>query len=177
MRLFAWESIGASKNLWDAPALLLQKFPAPDFIATTKLAFSPFKKGERAGLVVMGQDYAAVTIDSIENGLSLNFLTCKNAPAGNPETVHTTVPYNAKTVYLRIEVKQTRSLNKEKILQPKAICTFSYSADGKDFIVIGDNFVALEGKWIGAKIGIFCQRPKPLNDSGYADFDWFRIEK
>jgi beta-xylosidase len=177
LRLFAWEAIGAAKSLWDAPALLLQKFPAPNFKATTKLTFSPFKKGERAGLVVMGQDYAAVTIDSIDNGLSLNFVTCKNATAGNPETVISSIPFSGNEVYFRVELKQTRSLNKENILQPKANCTFSYSTDGKKFVIIGENFAAWEGKWIGAKVGVFCQRPKPLNESGYADFDWFRIEK
>ena len=177
MRLFAWEAIGAAKSLWDAPALLLQKFPAPNFKATTKLHFSPFKKGERAGLVVMGQDYAAITIDSVDNGLSLHFVTCKNATNGTAETIQTSVPVKSNTVYLRVEVKQTASLNKENILQPKANCTFSYSLDGVKYTEIAIPFAAWEGKWIGAKVGIFCQRPKPLNDSGYADFDWFRIEK
>ncbi len=177
LRLFAWQLTGEAKNLWDAPALLLQKFPAPDFKATTKLTFQPYKKGERAGLVVMGQDYAALTIDSVENGLSLNFVSVKNASSGKAETVNTSVPVKERTVYFRVEVKQTRALNKEKIQQPKANCTFSYSLDGKKFTVIGDNFAAWEGKWIGAKVGIFCQRPQWLNDSGYADFDWFRIEK
>lgn len=27
-----------------------------------------------------------------------------------------------------------------------------------------------------SKVGIFCQRPQPLNDSGFADFDWFHID-
>jgi len=49
--------------------------------------------------------------------------------------------------------------------------------DGKRFQALGDEFVAREGKWIGAKIGIFCERPQALNDSGYADFEWFRLGK
>jgi beta-xylosidase len=177
LRLFAWEAIGAAKNLWDAPALLLQKFPAPDFKVTTKLTFSPFKKGERAGLVIMGLDYAAITIDSVDNGLTVNYVTCKNAADGTPETIHTTIPVNGNTVYFRVAVKQTKKLNNENILQPSANCSFSYSTDGKIFKTLGENFIAREGKWIGAKVGIFCQRPKTLNDSGYADVDWFRFEK
>lgn len=177
LRLFAWEAIGQAKNLWDTPALLLQKFPAPDFKATTKLTFSPFKKGERAGLMVMGQDYATLTLDETENGLVLNYSICMNATAGNAEIIQTSVPMKQNSVYLSVEVKQTKSLNKEKILQPTATCIFSYSADGKLFTEIEKPFIAWEGKWIGAKVGIFCQRPKALNDSGYADFDWFRIDK
>ena len=125
----------------------------------------------------MGQDYAALTIDSAENGLSLNFVICKNAVDGNSETIIKSLPCNENTIYFRVEVKQAKSLNKENIIQPTANCTFSYSLDGIKFTIIGGDFAAWEGKWIGAKVGIFCQRPKPLNDSGYADFDWFRIEK
>ena len=177
LRLFAWETIGKAQNLWDAPALLLQKFPAPDFKATTKLSFSPFKTGERTGLIVMGQDYAAITLESTDKGLILNQISAKNVSNGTPETINASVPAKQSTIYFRVDVKQTKSLNNENILQPKANCTFSYSLDGEKFIPFGNAFAAWEGKWIGAKVGIFCQRPKPLNDSGYADIDWFRIEK
>lgn len=177
LRLFAWETIGKAQNLWGAPALLLQKFPAPDFKATTKLTFAPFKTGERAGLLVMGQDYAAITLESTDKGLILNQISAKNASNGTPETINASAPVNQSTIYFRVEIKQTKSLNNENIQQPKANCTFSYSFDGNKFIPFGNAFTAWEGKWIGAKVGIFCQRPKFLNDSGYADVDWFRIEK
>jgi len=177
LRLFAWQLIGEARNLWDAPNLLLQKFPAPNFIASTKLTFNPFKKGERAGLVVMGMDYAALTIDNSENGLTLNQISCLKSDKGNPEKINTSFPLKQNTVYLRVEVAQSKSINKEGINEPKATCTFSYSLDGKSFTSIGNPFTAREGQWIGAKVGLFCQRPQPLNDSGYADVDWFRIEK
>ena len=177
LRLFAWEKIGKAQNLWDAPALLLQKFPAPNFKATTKITFAPFKTGERTGLIVMGQDYAAITLESTEKGLILNQISAKNVSNGTPETINASVPVNQSTIFFRVEVKQTKSLNNENIQQPKANCTFSYSLDGNKFIPFGNAFAAWEGKWIGAKVGVFCQRPKTLNDSGYADIDWFRIEK
>jgi len=41
----------------------------------------------------------------------------------------------------------------------------------------GDEFIAAAGRWIGAKVGIFCKRKDQTNDAGYVDFDWFRIEK
>ena len=125
----------------------------------------------------MGQDYAAVTIDSVNNGLSLNYVVNKDVSKGGAETVRKSIPLSTRTVYLRVEVKMTEFLNKANILQPRAHCVFSYSLDGKKFTEIGSDFEAWEGKWIGAKVGIFAQRPQRLNDSGYADFDWFRIEK
>ena len=177
LRLFAWNLIGDAKNLWDAPNLLLQKIPAPNYSATTKLTFSPYKVGERAGLVVMGQDYATVSILNTAQGLVLTQTSCKNAVKGKVEMVNDSVAVTKNTVYFRVEVKHSISKkNDEGILEPRATCVFSYSIDGTKFVNIGKSFIAWEGKWIGAKMGIFCQRPQPLNDSGYADFDWFRID-
>lgn len=175
LRLFAWQLLGEANNLWNAPDLLLQKFPAPNFSATTKLTFNPYKKGERAGLVVMGMDYASLTIENGESGLTLNQISCLNADKGSPEIVHASIPLAQSTVFLRVEIRQGKALNKEGIDEPKATCTFSYSIDGQTFKSFGDAFTAREGLWIGAKVGLFCTRPKPLNDSGYADVDWFRI--
>ena len=57
-----------------------------------------------------------------------------------------------------------------------AKCQFSYSLDGQNFTKTGEPFQAEVGRWIGAKMGIFCTRTTQINDSGYADFDWFRVE-
>jgi beta-xylosidase len=174
LRLFAWQSAG--KNLWDSPNLLLQKISAPEFTATAKLSFSPYKNGESAGLVVMGMDYASLVIEKSADGLFIKQNICKDADAGKPENTVESEKAERPELYFRVAVKQNKALNGDKILQPHAICTFSYSADGKDFKTIGQKFEVREGKWIGAKMGIFCRRPALLNDSGYADFDWFRVE-
>jgi len=34
-----------------------------------------------------------------------------------------------------------------------------------------------KGKWIGAKVGIFALRKGITYVTGYADFDWFRVEE
>ena len=49
--------------------------------------------------------------------------------------------------------------------------------DGKTFKNIPEKFTAQPGRWIGAKVGLFCTRETQTNDSGYADFDWFRVDK
>ena len=40
------------------------------------------------------------------------------------------------------------------------MCNFSYSLDGKKYESLGVPFQAREGQWIGAKVGMFCTRPK-----------------
>ncbi|MGL4519801.1 MAG: glycoside hydrolase family 43 protein [Phocaeicola sp.] len=170
------------KSLWDVPNLLLQKTPAPNFTATTKLTFSPIAKykGERTGLVVMGMDYAGLIIENTENGLVLSQLACKKADRGGVEEVKATTPLTDGTVYLRVKFVTTG----EKIKASEGghdlvvTCEFSYSTDGKRFQKLGETFQAREGKWIGAKVGLFCTRPAIVtNDGGWSDVDWFRIEK
>ena len=55
-------------------------------------------------------------------------------------------------------------------------CHFHYSLDGKKFQPAGESFTARQGKWIGAKVGLFSTAPFG-KDSGWVDADWFRIEK
>jgi hypothetical protein len=40
-----------------------------------------------------------------------------------------------------------------------------------------DTFQAVEGQWIGAKVGLFCTRNKTINDAGWMDVDYFRLTK
>ena len=57
------------------------------------------------------------------------------------------------------------------------IClTFAYSLDGKKYTTVGESFTARQGKWIGAKVGLFCVTPNEGN-RGWADVDWFRMNK
>ncbi len=175
LRLFSWQLAGEAKNLWDAPNLYLQKFPAPNFSATTKLTFTPMVIGERTGLVVMGLNYASLTLENTGKGFMLNQISCLNADKGTAETIHASVALTQLTLYLRVKVTQTKEMNKDGINEPKATCTFSYSTDGSSFKILGTAFTAREGKWIGAKVGLYCSRPGASNDSGYADVDWFRV--
>ena len=63
-------------------------------------------------------------------------------------------------------------------LDMKVMVQFSYSLDGKKFKPLGEAFQAKEGKWIGAKTGVFCTRPaKERVDGGWVDVDFFRVTK
>lgn len=154
------------KNLWDVPNLLLQKFPAKNFTATVKITFVPSTKitGERTGLLVMGLDYALLSLENTDKGLLLAQNDCLAADKGNAEKTKASVILKNNTVYLRV------------VVQSGAVCTFSYSSDGKKYQTLGNPFTAREGKWIGAKVGLFCNRPVANNDGGRIEADWFRVE-
>jgi beta-xylosidase len=166
LRLFSDKWPDSAENLWAAPNVLLQKIPAEEFRATTKMSFQPNERleNEKAGLTMMGFSYANITLKSKKDGVYLVYTVCKDAEKGmkEKETVITKAP--ASTVYLRVSMSKG------------AKCQFSYSFDGNNFINVGDEFQAEVGRWIGAKVGLFCTRETQINDSGYADFDWFRVE-
>ncbi len=166
LRLFSDQIPETAKNLWDVPNILLQKFPTEEFTTTTKMSFSPNPKleNEKAGLVVMGLSYASLSVKSKKDGNYLVYAVCKDAEKGNGESETTLAKIDVSTLYLRVTVTKG------------AKCKFAYSFDGIKFIDAGDEFQAEPGKWIGAKMGLFCTRETKTNDSGYADFDWFHVD-
>ncbi|GAB2533221.1 glycoside hydrolase family 43 protein [Rufibacter soli] len=167
LRLFTDQMPQGGKNLWDVPNLLLQKFPAGAFTATTKVKFTPNPKlqNERVGLVVMGMDYGYVSVVNRKDGLYLTYNTAKKVEKGTAETEQVLGKLTGSEVHFRVQVSKG------------AQCQFSYSEDGQTFKNAGSPFTAVPGKWIGAKVGLFALREDKTNDSGYADFDWFRITK
>ncbi|MBP5219676.1 MAG: glycoside hydrolase 43 family protein [Bacteroidaceae bacterium] len=181
VRLYSHPVSNDYKSLWDVPNLLLQKTPAPNFSATTKITFSPIEKykGEKTGLVVMGLDYAALTVENTESGLKLSQVECKKADKGNTEKENASVSLKKSTFYLRADISTDGSkISKSEGGHDLVVkCQFYYSTDNKKFEKLGNEFQVKEGKWIGAKVGVFCTRPNiKTNDGGWADVDWFRIE-
>lgn len=166
LRLYTAKVPDSAKNLWDVPNILMQKTPADEFMATTKLKFAanPKLQGERVGLVMMGKSYAGLALKNSASGLTLVSLLCENAMKGKAETEKEILKVLQKEIFLRVKVRKG------------LVCQFSYSLDGIRFSDAGAAFQAEEGLWIGAKMGLFATRDTQTNDSGYADVDWFRVE-
>lgn len=165
LRLYSVSEPQGFKNFWDIPNLLLQKFPAPKFSVTTKLDFNPASIGELSGLIVMGFDYSYLAFEKKSDGIYLVKNSCKDADKETPEIEEASVRLSNSAVFLRVTVNTGGA------------CNFSYSEDGVKYHTIGKSLIAREGRWIGAKIGLFALSKKNISPSGYSDFDWFRIEK
>ncbi len=183
LRLFSHHTPEA-KSLYYMPNMLLQKFPTENFTATAKVQFAPRKKngkameGERAGLIVMGYDYATLALESRKDGIYLVEADCVKANKGATETevASVKIPDDAE-LYLRVQVRMVGPKKPTKKEDYKAEARFSYSLDGKKFTPFGREFNVREGHWIGAKVGMFCTRDWESNDSGWLDIDWFRVTK
>ena len=163
LRLFSQPGPSAD-NLWLVPNLLLQKLPAPEFTATTALRFSPSADGERAGLVVFGQDYAWVGLRRVNGALRLVVSSLKDAKSGSPEQDVASEAAPATPINLRVTVTAG------------GICRFSAGVDLARLTPIGGEFVAKAGDWVVAKVGLFSAGQPGAAALGHADWDWFRVE-
>lgn len=149
-------------NLWTAPNLLLQKWPAPAFRARTRIDPSGLREDERAGLVVFGLDYATLVVERTEQGLAVRQTRSVGADRGSPETIDASVPLAAGPVELSVAVG------------PDASCRFAFARADGGFQAVGQPFAARPGLWVGAKVGLFAAASGV--GAGHADFEWFRVE-
>ncbi len=156
----------------------MQKINAPTYTATTKLRFHPSYEGDRAGLIVMGHDYATIGLRYADGRLLVERTTCKRAmKKGAPETADASLPFAASgepvDVWFRCRFEQQWNDD----ATPRLVCRLSFSTDGKRFRELGDAFTAEAGHWIGAKVGYFADAQVHKNDAGWIDVDWFRTSK
>ncbi|MBA4138192.1 MAG: glycoside hydrolase [Opitutus sp.] len=149
----------AQPNLWAAPYALLQKFPAENFVVTTRVRVG---ENTRAGLLVFGSDYAWLGVERRGAESRLVLKRCLKAEVGGGEEELASVPVDGPAWSFRL------------VVESGAHCRFSYSADGVRFTELPFEFTAQAGRWVGAKMGLFAER---LGEAaGGASSDWFRVE-
>lgn len=167
-------------NFWNIPNLLMQKFTAPEFTATMKATVVLQNEEDKAGLVVMGWDYSYIAIVKKGDGYGLEQVICIDAEEKSQEKVVARKLLNNPKIDVRYNY-QTKLENVEIYLQMRVksggLCTFSYSTDGKKYQSMGEVFQAKQGKWIGAKTGMFILNKTFGSQRSWVDIDWFRITK
>lgn len=175
-RLFTYRH-PSTDNLWTVPAMLLQKTPADVFTATTKIRLAAKAEKQYGGIVVMGRGYSSLVVERVGDMFQLQQRTCPKADTGGKETVTVleTIKPTAKDkldyhpalymdIYLRLIVDGGKA-------------TFAYSLNGKTYKAAGEQFTMREGKWVGAKVGLYAIDNNEKSDVGLLDADWFRIGK
>ena len=178
------------ERIWDVPNLLLQKTPADNFTATTKIRMTAKEDNQYGGLIMMGLDYSALVVKRVGKEFLLQRITCKKADKGKPETIETLatlkptaedkVDYQPAIhcdIYLRLSVSYVGGTNTDGTNKHEARVQFAYSRDGKKFLSAGESFTMRQGKWIGAKVGLVAVQPAGNENRGWVDADWFRITK
>lgn len=177
VRIYGHELSPHFKNFWEVPNLLMQKFPAEEFTATAKLKVSAKDDGQLSGLIIMGWDYSWIGVEKQGEKFLLKQAVCKDAEQGNLEQVSTlAVLEPSRKFEAGLFPNYEREIYIREHVDKGAYCRFSYSLDGKKFTEAGTLFKARQGKWIGAKVGMFSVTPHG-KERGWLDVDWFRVEK
>ena len=154
----------ASDTLWQAGHLLMQKFPAPQFVATTQVRFSPEESaGARGGLVIFGHDYAWLGLRYVNGRFRVVLVSCHSAPKGGMERDLHTSDLSGDSVFLRVAVRAGGR------------CRFSYSVEGTEYHTLEADFQATSSTWVGAKIGLFASASESARPTAHLDVRWFRI--
>ena len=161
-------------SLYDAPSLLLQKFPGPEFTTTTAVDAAGLREGDEAGLIVFGYAYGWIGVRRDAAGLHI-VQTIDDSHSQVPHhkaPVHSVfAPLTANQVWLRVSVGANAS------------CAFSYSTDQRTFKPLSDaaELQAEGDRWVGAKVGVFAahvsDRRASTAKGGYADFAWFHVTR
>ena len=151
-------------NAWMLPNILAQKLPGDAFTATLKLQFRPQHFGEQFSFILLGKDYACISLKKERDSVGIYFTRCLQADRGNKPQELRLQHWPGEEAYLRIS------------LQPNGNASFAYSTNGREFLSVPGGFTSKAGVWVGTKLGMFCTRSNLTNNSGYARLDWIRLE-
>ena len=119
----------------------------------------------RTGLLVMGWDYCHLALRQRGTQFELVQAVCKDAEQGSAET--TTLPPTRVVPTGNTTNTECRVWLRVRV-DAGGLCHFSYSPDGKKYVETGQPFLAREGKWIGARIGL-CSVTREGTERGWVD--------
>lgn len=158
--------------LWNCANVLTQKLVCPAFTADFSIDISGLQANSRAGIVMMGGEYAALAFQKETNGLKL-------------------ICFESETIKEAAEIIDTKTKERktEKILYSVAVnpnittATFRLNFDNQkvcrmyyrfgddiSFTEIPNCFIPKGHTWVGAKAGIFSTALEPFGNHGFADF-------
>lgn len=151
----------------DYPNLLLQKWPAPEFICDTTLSLSGLKANEEAGVISMGVKYALLSFARNEEGMvEASFINGeqKYGKILVESTEETSTSLGAlvfaddsEAIIVRMSVHRvgTQNLSEKEKNFPLEEVVFEYSTNGTDYKKAG-SYMAAAGRWVGVKSGVYC---------------------
>lgn len=151
----------------DYPNLLLQKWPAPEFICDTTLSLAGLKANEEAGVISMGVKYALLSFARNEEGMvEASFINGEQKygkilveSTEETSTSLGTMVFadDSETITVRMSIHRvgTQDLSEKEKNFPLEEVVFEYSTNGTDYKKAG-SYMAAAGRWVGVKSGVYC---------------------
>lgn len=148
--------------LWNQANVLTQKLVTPVFNASVTLDYSGLLENEKAGLVVMGGEYASLYVTKKNGKITLNYLESKKT---SEEICHEiAVLDNTSTeIVLKLMFNKNRTVS------------FEYATNPGEFYKCSYEHLPSDHMWTGAKIGIYSCSDFTKEEQGYSDFKSFDV--
>lgn len=153
------------RNFYWLPNLLLQKFPAWQFSAQTRMTLNAAAPGDAGGLIVYGERYAALLLENCSDRPRLLWVTGWMSDTG---VVHESRQALAYVDAALCEMKMVVSLG--------GICRFAWRQGDGDWQRVCQPFAAGKGKWVGAKVGLVALSLEQATSRGSCAFNHFALD-
>ena len=162
LRLFSRNSTDApSPLLWNCANLLTQKIVCPQFISDFTLDISGLKENERAGVIIIGSEYASLAFYKESGSLLLRYLESETKENGEKteKNLHS-IPVELSNFIATLRI----------IFDEAETCRMAYRfSENHTFQEVPFYNRPKNHTWTGAKIGMYSTRLEPCNHTGFVD--------
>lgn len=168
---------GDKTNISDLSNLLLQKWPAPEFVCDTKMNFSNLSNADVSGIVSMGMKFCALAVKKEDDRLSIVLYEGNQKFTG--ENITTTQQerfieaIQVSEVYFKYIVRRNGIRAKAETPDaPLEKIELYYSLDGQNY-KLAHIMDSMAGRWVGIKNGVFSFS-NSKEQGGYSEIEYFR---
>jgi beta-xylosidase len=169
MRLYSRNPSSAAPVLWECSNVLTQKLVCPEFEAECRLDAGALQNGERAGLVMMGGEYAFLAVQKSGDRIDIVYgISQEENGKKTEETV---------TVAKDLDEAAVSSVTFSLTLMagPRVNMYYQLGNGAKTEVAQAASFLPSDHTWVGAKLGLFAVGETA--SGGYADFDYIHVKK
>ena len=170
LKLQALNMQGIMPIIWKSPNVLTRKVDARNYTVSVTLDVSGLNTGDRAGVTVIGGEYAFVECEriSIEPGSDnyrINYGTGRDSGNGMEEKKAQVCTVSAAESVFTVKIRQTDNGVSDNVNQCRPVVSFGFRTDRpdengiyktSDISVAGESFAPSDHTWTGAKLGIYA---------------------
>ncbi len=173
IRLFALNPSGdETPTIWRSSNILTQKLVCPYFETKVRINLKGLKYGDRAGVCMMGGQYASIFAKKTENQFGIYYIESE----GDDNSKTEKVLFEAKADLSSEEFDVKFVFDKKSSDDATPVLKVSYCLDGESFTDAGVEYTPSDHTWVGAKVGIYALSGA-MEKGGYADFEYVRTIK
>lgn len=153
--------------IWNSANILTQKIVGPEFICETKIDFANMIENSKAGLVILGDEYASLVIEKHKDSLKIIYLESETKNNNKYENIIevSDITTTKNIIYFKLKFYKNET------------CRFYYSLDDINWKCFKDIFSPKGGTWVGARIGIYAIKDSKEDEVSYAKFLYMKIRK